>query len=388
VDAEPAHVPAALQRRVIEPDGLADVAPAWRALADRSARTPFELPAWLIPWQRHYGASCRAFLLTWWRGAELVGVAPLAWRRRTGPLAVRELEFWGTTATPLRGWVDVLVDDGVQDEVADDFAAWLAQADPPWDLFNFLYLDPQSPTVPRLYARPRPWWTVDLTGFLHSLDYVLALPSDSTGWQGPLGPKARHEVRRQMRLFERKLGGRFEEITDGSQAGQLVEDLRSLTAARWGDREAYFRRDPALAAFAAEAFGSMLEARTGWALVARDGARTAAVLVVLRVRDRAVALMIGVSGDPAYRAMSLGKGLFYRAIEGAVERGCRRLSFLTWAGDYKSAFWHATGVPLESGFLARGGLGRAVAASAVARRVAPARLRALLAGQRGRVHRG
>lgn len=387
MDAELGRGSAALQRRVIEPDGLADVIPAWRALADRSARTPFESPAWLLPWQRHYGGACRTFLLTWWRDGDLVGVAPLAWRRRTGPLAVRELGFWGTTATPLRGWVDVLVDDGVQDEVADDFAAWLAQADPPWDLFNFLYLDSQSRTAPRLYARPRPWWTVDLTGVLHSLDYVLALPSDATGWQGPLGPKARHEVRRQMRLFERKLGGRFEEITDGRQAGQLVEDLRSLTAARWGDREAYFRRDPALAAFAVEAIGSMLEARAGWILVARDGARVAAVLVVLVVRDRAVAVMTGVSDDPSYRSMSLGKGLFYRAIEGAVERGCRRLSFLTWAGDYKSAFWHAAGVPLESGFLARGGLGRAVAASAVARRVVPARLRSLLAGQRGQRHR-
>ncbi|HEX9635412.1 MAG TPA: hypothetical protein VGB34_08030, partial [Candidatus Limnocylindria bacterium] len=130
-----------LERRVIEPGGVAQLASAWRALAERSARSPFESPAWLLPWLRHYGSAWRPRLVTWWRSGELVAVAPVAWRRRRGRgIPYRELTFWGRTDTPLRGWVDVLADADVAVEVAADFTAWLEAADQDWDLFNYLHL--------------------------------------------------------------------------------------------------------------------------------------------------------------------------------------------------------------------------------------------------------
>jgi CelD/BcsL family acetyltransferase involved in cellulose biosynthesis len=370
-----------LERRVIEPGGVAQLAPAWRELTERRARSPFESPAWLLPWLRHYGSAWQPRVVTWWRSGELVAVAPVAWRhRRRRGIPYRELTFWGRTETPLRGWVDVVADADVAVEVGADFTAWLEAPDQEWDLFNYLHLDPDSPTLATLSARTRSWWRVDLSSVLHSLEYVVALPEDASSWHGQLGPKARHEIRREMRQFERQLYGRIEEVHEPAASDEIVHTLESLMADRWGEREAYFPPDPRFRSFVRDAAQEAFDAGVGWALVARDPERTAACLFVLTLGRTAVAVLIGVSQAPQYRSMSLGKCLMNRAIEGAVARGCRKFSFLTENG-YKTVFWHAEGQPTESGFLGRGPIGRAIAAYATARQV-PDRLRRPFAARR------
>ena len=376
-----------IERRIIETHGFDALLPAWRDLATRGARSPFETPAWLLPWLRHYGGGRRPTIVTWWRANDLVGAAPLVWRRRrVRGVPVRELEFWGRTDTPLQGWVDIVADDAVSAEVAADFATWLARSSSDWDLFHYLHLAPDSPTLAALVSGRRRWQRVDLTRVLHSLEYGLALPADASGWRGQLGPKARHEVRRQGRLFERRMGGRVEIVTDPGTAEALVTALRSLLDEAWGDREAYFRRDPRFGSFLVDALRSVLQAELGWALVARDSQGIAACLVTLALPPTAVATLIGVTRKPEYGPLSLGKCLFHDAIHGAVARGCRRFSFLTEDG-YKRTFWRAEGRPIESGFLARGGIGLAVAASVSARRVAPERIRGSMRGRQGGDHR-
>ena len=356
-----------LERRVIEPGDIGQLVPAWRELSQRSARTPFELPAWLLPWLRHYGSAWRCRVVAWRRRGELVAVAPVAWRRQRGRgIPYRELTFWGWTGTPLRGWVDVVADADIAVEVAADFSAWLQAPSQEWDLFSYLHLDPGSPTLAALSARRRPWWRVDLSPVLHSLEYVVALPEDASGWHGQLGPKARHEIRREMRLFERRLNGRIEEIQEPADSDEITDTLELLMADRWGERDAYFPRDPRFRPFIRDAAREAFGAGIGRALVAHDPERTAACLFVLELGRAAVAVLIGVSRAREYRSMSLGKCLFDQAIKGAVARGCREFSFLTQNG-YKTAFWHAEGRPTASGFLGRGPIGRAIAASATVR---------------------
>jgi hypothetical protein len=373
----------ALERR-IETGDFDALASAWQDLARRAARSPFESPAWLLSWLRWYGSGWQPCLITWWRGSVLVGVAPICGRRRVPRgVPVRELTFWGRTETPLRGWVDVVADDAVREEVAADFVAWLAGPDRDWDLFHYLHLAPDSPTVAALADEGRRWRMVDLSGALHSLEYDLSLPEDAWRSPGPLGPKARHEIRREIRLYQRRMGGRVEEIVDPDAADELVAALASLLADRWGEREAYFRRDPRFGAFAVDALRSTLGAGASWALVARDPRGIAGCLVILTIGQVAVAILTGVTREPEYGPLSLGKCLFYRAIEGAALRGCRMFSFLTEDG-YKEFFWHAEGRPTESGFLARGGIGLAIAAYVTARRIVPRRVLDLLAGRRTR----
>jgi CelD/BcsL family acetyltransferase involved in cellulose biosynthesis len=360
-----------IERRIFEAQDIPEIVPAWQALAERAARSPFESPAWLMAWLRHYGSSWQPFVLTWWRAGQLVGVAPLASRsRRIRGIPVRELEFWGRTDTPLSGWVDVVAEDGVRDELLADFAAWLARPSVDWDLFHFLHLAPDALSLAALTSIPR-HWRIDLTRVLHSLEYTLALPADASSWQGQLGPKARHEIRRQMRAFERRMDGRIEVLTDPGSAGSLVTALRSHGAERWGEREAYFRRDPIFADFFTDALRGHLEARTGWAVVARDPHGLEACLVMMASRTTAVAVMLGVTSKHEYRALSLGKCLFHEAIGDAAARGCQTFSFLT-EGGYKESFWHAAGRPIASGIVTHGAIGWALGAAIGARRVLPA----------------
>lgn len=358
-----------LERRIVEAHDVEQLAPTWRELAERAARSPFESPAWLVPWLRHYGTGWRCRVITWWRGGNLVALAPVAGRRRRARgIPYRELAFWGWTDTPLRGWVDIVSDADVAVEVAEDFVAWLESPEQAWDVFNYLHIDPDSPTLAALTARRRPWSRVDLSPVLHSLEYVVTLPQEALGWHGLLGPKARHEIRREMRLFEQRRSGQIEEVHEPAAAAEIVDTLRSLMTERWGQREAYFTRDPQFGPLVRDTAHEALESGSGWALVARDPERSAACLLVLGLGRTAAAVLIGVSQASTYRSMSLGKCLFNLAIDGAVARGFREFSFLTENG-YKTAFWHAEGRPTESGFLGRGPTGRAIAFSAGVRRV-------------------
>jgi CelD/BcsL family acetyltransferase involved in cellulose biosynthesis len=370
-------MPDMLERRLVDMQGIEGIRGAWSELAARAARSPFEVPGWLLSWLGHYGSQGRPFLLTWWLSGDLVGVAPLVSHSRVlRGIRLRELEFWGRTGTPLSGWVDVLADAAWREEVTTDFGEWLAHSSDDWDLFHFLHLAHGSQTDAALASSPR-CWRVDLTRILHSQEYVLVLPQDDADQQGRLGPKARHEIRRQIRLFQRRMDGSFEVVTDPGMAEPIMAAVTAISAERWGEHDAYFRRDDAFAEFLADALRSLLEARAGTALVARDAQGIQACLIMLLSPPAAVAAVMAVNPAPEYRPLSLGKCLFSRAIEVAAARGCRSLSFLT-EGGYKESFWHAAARPVESGFVARGRSGLAVAALVSARRVLPAALRGQL----------
>jgi hypothetical protein len=317
--------------------------------------------------------------LTWWRSGDLVGVAPLRTRRhRVQGLGVTVLEPWGRTRTPMSGWADAIVDPTTHGEVVADLGQWLSDRSVDWDIFEFLHLRQDSPFLAALATGPRRW-RVDLTRTLHSLDHVIALPTGTDGWRGQLGAKARHEIRRQERRFADFRDGRVEIVTDPGRAVAVAMSLDSLMAVRWGSREAYFRVDPAYPAFLSDAIHSLFEAGLGWALVAQDDDGVQACLVMAAHPPTAVALMIGVTSTSEYRSMSLGKCLIHRAIDEAVARGCQVISFLT-EGAYKRSFWRAEGRPIESGFVARGARGMALAALTWSRRVMPAAISAQLTG--------
>lgn len=355
---------------------------AWSDLTRRAARTPFESPVWLLPWLRAYGSAGHPVLVTWWLGNDLVAVAPMVSTRATRlGVSVRELTFWGATQTPLRGWVDIVADGAVADEVAADFVDWLSGQQQGWDLFHYLHLSPGSPTLAALARTGQAWWNVRLSAVLHSLEYELPLADDTEERGHPLGPKARHEIRREVRLYGRRLAGRVDEVTDPEEIVGLVAAIGSLLAERWGDREAYFGRDPRFGGFTVDALRNSAAAGQAWAHVARDPRRVASCLVMLGLGSSAAAILIGQTTDPEYRPLSLGKCLFSRAIESAVARGYRTFSFMTENG-YKTSFWHAEGRPTESGFVARGGRGAAIATYVTVRRVVPQAMRAAVTGQR------
>ena len=119
------------------PEELDALAPAWWALWRRaSGATPFQSPAWLIPWWRHF-APGELFAVAVARGERLVGLAPFyvedgALGRRLLPLGISVSDYH-----------DVLLDP---DDVTAAGAALVAAAFAAggWDLWDLEELMPNA----------------------------------------------------------------------------------------------------------------------------------------------------------------------------------------------------------------------------------------------------
>ncbi len=356
------------------------VAGEWRELAGVAGRTPFETPDWLLPWARHYGPGRRLIVITWRRDGDLVGAAPLVlWDERRGRRRVRNVAFWGETRTPLRGWVDVLARTSERAIVDLGFRGWLVEAGAHWDVLHLLRLPEASSTVPALASTG--WARTGLTGVLQSIEFVLDIPSEPDDWPGPLGRKARYNIRREARLFETEGGGSFERHADASAIPEIVASLRRLLALKWAGREAYFRTDPAFEGFISDALEAMFVAGSAEAFVARDATGIVAVVIVTSINGTTVTLFAASTQDPQYGRYALGKNLFSQALDGAIAARSTVFNFLT-EGDYKADFWGAHGRKLESAIYGRTLTGRAVVAYATVRRRIIPRVIGLLKGVR------
>ena len=119
-------MPEALRVQILRSTGeLEDFAPTWRELwASDPHATPFQHPAWLLPWWRQFGQpELRAAVLR--RGARPTGLLPLyiysdpgSGQRKLLPLGAGTTDYLDgafdpeCTASDVRGGLDVLVEDG------------------------------------------------------------------------------------------------------------------------------------------------------------------------------------------------------------------------------------------------------------------------------------
>jgi CelD/BcsL family acetyltransferase involved in cellulose biosynthesis len=348
---------------------------AWRELVEAAAATPFEHPAWLLAWLEAYGEPGEPRVLAWRQGPELVGVVPLLVVPGATPLRGLDLVLWGGRGPLLRGFVDLVARPEVRPAVEASFAAWLGGGEPDWRLLHVLRLPPGSSTASllRRTAAARGWRAVELTGVVHSTTYVIDLPSDADGWQRFLGPKARHNMRREVRLFGKRRGGRYERWVDPAATDEVVDALRRFMGERWGVAEGYFRADPRFDGFLRTALRGMLGAGAAYVDVAVEPAGLAGVLVTFVVGRAAAAVLIGLRSDPELAPLSIGKNLFDASIAEAVARGAATYDFL-WVGGYKEAFWHATPRRTTSLVVGRGRLGRLLGRAVELRRVSLPRL--------------
>lgn len=342
--------------------------PEWRALAASCARAPLQSPDWLLPLARRYLRGDAQRLLAWRDGVRLVGVAPLGLLADRPPVRpLRQLYFWGTTGPRMRGLVDVVATDETRDEVLDSFCDWLDGGADPWDVLRIVRPPFGSPTPDRVRrAATEAGWNYERYSTLRSTTYQLDLPAGEEGWKRHLSSKTRKVMRWEVRKFAESRGGRFEPAMPAERIPDALAAVERLLTDRWSDTEVYFRGDRNFSGLVNEAVPRMAEHGGAWVTVARDDERIHGVLVSLAQNGHAMALMVAMTTDPAYRPFSIGKHLFDVGIGEAVARGCSVYDFL-WVGGYKESFWHAVPRPLESAMVGRGFIGR-VAAGVLARR--------------------
>lgn len=340
----------------------------WRDLAARSARSPLQSPDWLTPLATRYLDGDQPHVLTWHDGQRLVGIAPLglmADRPRVRPL--RQLYLWGTTGPRMRGLVDVLADDEARAEATEDLATWLESDAGAWDVLRILRPPFGSPTPPQIRRQARTsGWSYLPYSTLRSTTFQLDLPDSEDGWQRHLSSKTRKVMRWEVRKFGGFRAGRFEPAVDAAALPEALAAVERLLGDRWSEGEVYFRGDQGFSGLVNESVPEMARHGAAWVSVARNDEGIHGVLVSLAQNGHAMALMVAVTTDPAYRPFSLGKHLFDVGIREGVERGCRVYDFL-WVGGYKESFWHAQPRPLASAMVGRGVVGRVAAAAMLAR---------------------
>jgi CelD/BcsL family acetyltransferase involved in cellulose biosynthesis len=300
----------------------------WSALWDRVPdATPFQHPAWLIPWWRHVGeGDLLCFALE-----DADGLAALLpfyiWRRRLFPLGI------GTT-----DYLDALVRPGRAEGAAAALMTALAEHRAEFGVAEWPQLRPASLLLRG--AAPPGWQDA-----MEPADPcpVLALPDRFDALRERVSSKTLRDLRTARRRAE-EAGATFEEANADTLA-ELCEALLRLHAARWQSRD----EEGVLAAAGVQAMHrasmpALLEAGLLRLYALRLEGRPVAVIHALADRARSRLCLYLQGFDPAAERLSPGLLLLGWVIERAIAEGFRAADFLRGQERYKF-FWGAANEP-------------------------------------------
>lgn len=306
---------------------LEALAAPWAALWRRAPQaTPFQHPAWLIPWWRSFGHG-DLWVLALYRRVRLVGVVPL----------YREGDREGGRLLPLGVGITDMLDALVEEDVplGPVLAAIPGVTGCP-DI-EFPALPPWSPLLRT--ALP-PGWTEE--GGVTDVCPVLPLPPSAASLGAVLPASQARNLRHTARRAERA-GVLSIETATVHTAGGMAEDLFRLHAARWGKRgERGVLADPAVQAFHRMAVPALAEAGLLRMHRLRIGERLAAVHYGFGDSRRAYYYLGGF--DPELAPLAPGVLAVGHAIAEAVREGAAEFHFLRGREPYKYR-WGAVDQP-------------------------------------------
>lgn len=296
---------------------LEALVPEWDALWGRlPAATPFQSPAWLLPWWRHVCVGGKLWVLALRANRRLAGLAPF-FIYGTGERTVAIL------GAGIGGYPDVLA----APESAGAIFAHLARRASEWDVCNFQDLRPDSPLLAAAQA-------AGLRSHIEACSVcpVVSLPGTWAEMAVRLPAGLRTCIRRARRRLER-IGARFEEA-GAERTEEFLEALIRLHTAPWTSRnEPGMPAQPDLRAFHCAA-AREIERRGMLRLYGlRAGASLLAVLYGFAARGRFYAYLSGF--DPAVERFSPGAALLAMAIERSIEEGLREFDLLRKRESYK-----------------------------------------------------
>jgi CelD/BcsL family acetyltransferase involved in cellulose biosynthesis len=294
------------QLEALEPEWLE----LWRRAPDA---TPFQSPAWLLPWWRQFG-SHQLSMITLRENGRLSGAAPL-YVLREDDESLGMLLGTGTS-----DYLDVLTTGDVS-PIVDEMVRLDCRM---WDLQQ---LRPSSPLLQ--FVAPDGW--------SDSVTDQDRCPILSIG-EG--SPHLSTHFQKKLRYYRRslsRLGSTSFETADASNIDALIEALFELHAARWQVRGMPgMLADDAIQRFHRQVIPRML-------------ATGALRLHAMRIDARIVAVFYGfahggtvyyyLSGyDPELEKLSIGTVIVAHAIDEAIREGCSIFDFLRGAEEYKYAW--------------------------------------------------
>ena len=299
---------------------LTGLAEAWWGLWRRCpVATPFQSPAWLIPWWRAFrpGALRTAAVH---EGDALVALAPLY--REEGALGRRLLPL----GVSVSDYLDVLVDPACP-AAGPALVRAMADADR-WDTLGLEELAPGAAAL----ALAAPAGVRDAVE-PQSPCPVLTLPAGA-GRLGEVVPASTlRNLRTARRRAERRRGFAIEAVGSGAM-GAFLDDLFRLHRARWAARgEAGVLDDPRVRAFHQEAAPALAAAGLARCLAMRMEEQVVGAYYGFADGARAYYYLGGF--DPAFGFESPGTLLLGQAVEAAAADRLAEFHFLRGQEAYK-----------------------------------------------------
>jgi len=314
-------MPNSPERAVVPPSGLFALEAEWDALWHRCPRaTPFQSPAWLLAWARHY-APDRCGAVTLRASGQLVALAPVfCWERA--------LLLAGTGPSD-RG--DALLDPAHASEAPRLLAALALAAPEPFDRLDLQQLSPDSPLLaeaPEGWAEERP-----------EADACLVAPLLGEDGLAAASGRQKSHWRHALRQLE-KLGGTTG-LAAPEEVPEAIDDLLRLNRLRWG--EAGVLADPLMQAHLRDAGPALARAGLLRLHQVLFGGERIAVLLVLA----GPWAHHGYNGgfDPAHAKLSPSAILVGLAMQQAAHEGVPHFDFLRGHEGYKRV-WGAEPQPM------------------------------------------
>jgi CelD/BcsL family acetyltransferase involved in cellulose biosynthesis len=309
---------------------FAALAPEWTRLWQLARRaTPFQTPAWLIPWWRHFGQG-ELVVLCALEGDRLAGLLPLyvyqeSSRRKLLPVGIGNSD-----------WLDAICLPGRERQVAGALLSAIARRAERFDVCDLQPLASDSPLLKataagladeRIALEPCP---------------LLRLAGAGDELEASLPTSRRSKLRYYRRRAEAAGQVRFE-TAQAASLNELLEAFCALHTARW-ERQGLpgVLADEAVRAFHRQAAPALLK---------EDLLR----LHALCLDERIVAVFFGLfakrrlhfylSGfDPDVGALGVGTLVIRHAMEEAAREGAREFDFLRGREAYKYR-WGASDRP-------------------------------------------
>lgn len=297
----------------------------WWDLWERTDTTPFQSPAWCIPWWQVFrpGRLCTAVCRA---GDRLVGLAALYRESGAGPARVLPVGI------ALGDYLDILVDP--RHPAAGEALLERLQADDEWEVCSLEEL--QSSAVALRIGTP-PGCREQREQ--QSAAPVLPLPTSLEQLRTVVPASKLRNLRNARRRAQRRGELQIESV-DAGGAAQFLETLFGLHRARWNSRGAPgIVSDDLVRRFHRIAIPYFVDRGVARLFQVRIAGTIAAAYYGFCHHGRAYAYLSGF--DPSLSFESPGTLVVGHAIETAVTEGCQEFHFLRGQEPYKY-LWGAT----------------------------------------------
>ena len=309
---------------ITDVDRLESLREPWNELLDRVADSnPYQAPAYVTTWFRHYSAGRPIHVVALRSDGELVGVAPFDVSRiGVGPFAVERLK---SAASGRVDYGDPLLADwipGLAGTLLDHLHEVLAR---PGAAAYLRGLRSDGPLLPALLERSD----------LRAIPLAEPLPAAVVRFDlmdDPVAGVRKIAQKRDVPRSMRRLGERFEvtEMID-LDIDEGLDALQTLIERRWADGEGpkAFATDGDAAFTRAVVRAMAFDGRATIKTMRADGTPVW-VALLLRVGDRVVGDMLAIDDD--FRKFGPGNIGIYQTLEQFAEQGDLEKDMLS--GDY------------------------------------------------------